>query len=235
MLPDEQNDYSVPLQQQTVFGAGIRRRKIKFVASSNDSKEESAPEVPILGAGERYLAIVLNKSNAHSDRERKTHQANTTLLRKVVSEADHGSHAVCDICRLPLNLAKAGEAFHKPHETSLAHQVSLEHSYPRSHLDRNRQGLKYLSSYGWDPDERLGLGASGTGIRIPIKPKPKNDTLGLGSDSTSPPNKVVKPTARKLDAKQTRRGEVQAQKDWERLRSLFYQHEDVVNHLGLGG
>ncbi|KAL8652385.1 MAG: hypothetical protein Q9210_002715 [Variospora velana] len=235
MLPHEENDYSIPLQDQTVFGVGIRRKKINFVASSNDSKEQSAPEVPILGAGERYLAIVLDKSNTQSNRERKTHQAKTTLLHKVVSEADHGSHAVCDICHLPLNLAEAEEASHKPHETSLAHQVCLEHSYPPSYLDRNRLGLKYSSSYGWDPDERLGLGASGTGIRIPIMPKPKNDTLGLGLHSTSFANKVVKPTTRKLDAKQTRRGEVQAQKNRERLRSSFYQHEDVDKYLGLGG
>lgn len=41
--------------------------------------------------------------------------------------------------------------------------------------------MRYLSSYGWDPDSRLGLGATGReGIREPVRTRPKNDTVGLG-------------------------------------------------------
>ncbi|KAI4116951.1 MAG: hypothetical protein LQ345_002726 [Seirophora villosa] len=235
MIPQEESKYHNPLQDQRVFGTGIRRKKINFVASGNDTKEQFAPKVATLGAGDRYLAIVLNKSSTQSNHEPEDYQGQGTSSRDRVSEADDGSHAVCDICHLPMNHAEAEETFHKLHETSLAHQICLEHSHPPSHLDRNRPGLKYLSSYGWDPDERRGLGASGTGIRIPIKPKPKNDTLGLGLLASSPASKVLKPTTRKLDAKQTRKSEAQAQKDGEKLRSLFYQHEDVDKYLGSNG
>ncbi|KAL9009285.1 MAG: hypothetical protein Q9173_005667 [Seirophora scorigena] len=235
MISQEESEYLYPLQDQRLFGAGVRRKKINFVASGNVTKEQFAPQVATLGAGDRYLAIVLNKSSTRSYGEPEEHKGEGTSSSDRVSEADDGSNVVCDICHLPMDLAGAEETLHKPHETSLAHQVCLEHSHPPSHLDRNRPGLKYLSSYGWDPDGRRGLGASGTGIRIPIKSKPKNDTLGLGLLASSPANKVPKPTTRKLDARQTRKGEAQAQKDRQRLRNLFYQHEAVDRYLGSNG
>ena len=97
--------------------------------------------------------------------------------------------------------------------------------------------MRYLSSYGWDPDARLGLGATGNGIRIPIKPKPKNNTMGLGLDLTpsSTANKVTKPVGKKLDAKKTRKDEERAKREGEKLRNMFYEREDVERYLGSGG
>lgn len=230
---DEDDDESLILMKdQRVFGAGIRRKGIKFVSSTDSPEQLSASRTPTPGAGDRYLAIVLNKKGAGEDSNEK--QSEQLLSAKTSREPEQSNTAVCKICRLPLSTDEV-RANLKPHETSLTHQVCLEHSHPPSHLDRNSQGLKYLSSYGWDPDTRQGLGATGSGIRIPVKVQPKNDTLGLGLLAPSHSNKVVKQPPKKLDAKQTRKGEAQAQKDRQRLRDLFYQHEDVGKYLGSNG
>ena len=94
-----------------------------------------------------------------------------------------GGVPICSVCKLPLYSIEASTNAIKSAndlDLSVTHQLCLPHSYPPSHLDRNRYGLKHLSSYGWDPDSRVGLGASGEGINAPVKVKVKNDTVGLG-------------------------------------------------------
>lgn len=98
-----------------------------------------------------------------------------------------------------------------------------------------------LQSYGWDPDQRIGLGASGEGILHPIKPKEKRDTVGLGvgredetqgkkqSRQKEPPKRVEK-----LGAGKIRKMEVEGQKRDEKLREMFYASEDVEKYLGGG-
>ncbi|RAK71198.1 putative G-patch domain protein [Aspergillus fijiensis CBS 313.89] len=140
----------------------------------------------------------------------------------------------------------------RPHEASLAHQLCLTHSHPPSHLDRTRPGLRYLAAYGWDPDSRLGLGAPGReGIVAPVKGKVKVDTVGLGvAGQASDEEGDYKRRRRgggkdaggtrgsgkvqKLNAKEVRRGQVDARKRGERLRELFYQDERVLRYLGGG-
>lgn len=122
----------------------------------------------------------------------------------------------------------------KPHETSLVHQVCLAHSHPPSHLDRNRAGVKYLSSYGWDPDSRLGLGAKGEGVRVPIKAKVKNDTVGLGVERAISKGQVVAKKVERLDAKGLRRKELEGKKREKRLQQMFYGADDVEKYLGTG-
>ncbi|KAI4125827.1 MAG: hypothetical protein LQ338_004068 [Usnochroma carphineum] len=231
MAAENEDEYLVPLQDQRVFGAGIKRKKVVFVPSSKPDPPRS--EAPKPGAGDRYLAIVLGK-NGGSSRDQQVEQIQPALTNP---ELRNSSDALCEICKLPI-VTDAVELDHtiiKPHETSLAHQVCLAHSHPPSHLDRSRQGLKYLSAYGWDPDARQGLGASGTGIRIPIKPKPKNDTLGLGLVAPSAASKVVKQPIQKLDAKKTREAEIQGRRDREKLRDMFYRSEEVEKYLRPGG
>lgn len=233
MVDENDDEYLVPLQDQRIFGAGLSRKKISFVLSSNPDRP--VLEAPESGAGDRYLAIVLNKSKGDGEGKEKQEE-NVPLVEVDLGAIEH-SNAICEICELPIAIDELGpEPAHlKPHETSLAHQVCLEHSHTPSHLDRNRHGLKYLSTYGWDPDARLGLGATGTGIRIPIKPKPKNDTLGLGLIAPSSPKKVTKPTAKKLDAGKTREAEVKGKKDREKLRNMFYQSDEMDKYLGWNG
>ncbi|KAL8758629.1 MAG: hypothetical protein Q9199_001368 [Rusavskia elegans] len=230
MSSGDEGEYVIPLKDQSVFGAGVRRKKIDFVPSKGDEQHPvSASTTP--GAGDRYLSIVLNRLDASSGTEVNENRDSSNLVNTNTS--------ICEICKLPIETkdAEAEIQSSKPHETSLAHQLCLEHSHPPSHLDRTRQGLRYLSSYGWDPDARFGLGATGTGIRIPVKTKPKNDTMGLGLvvAPSSTTNKVSKPAVKKLDAKKTRKAEESAKREREKLRNMFYEREDVERYLGSGG
>ncbi|KAI4257600.1 MAG: hypothetical protein LQ352_001584 [Teloschistes flavicans] len=228
---DEMDDseYLIPLQDQRVFGAGIKRKKINFVPSSSVQSSGDS-KAPRSGAGDRYLSIVFNRSQGIS--EAQSASASEGAPANTIASSDGSSQAVCETCKLPLSTDEAGWQQKNPHETTIAHQVCISHLEPPSHLDRNRQGLKYLSSYGWDPDSRLGLGASGAGIRVPIKAKPKYDTLGIGSTAVSAPVKVRKVATKKLDAKQTREAEAKARKERHRIQETFYQSQDVQKYLG---
>lgn len=193
MFEENEEEYFLPLQDQQIFGAGIRRKRVPFVRAESEPLPPPQP-VPKPGLGDRYLAIVLPQS---SENEEKA--------------AQEQSKAVCEICKLPITPAiTTANGGTRPHESSLAHQVCLAHSHPPSHLDRDHAGLKYLASYGWDPDARRGLGATQTGIRVPIKSKIKNDTIGLGVREMRVA-KEVKVKVR-LNAKQAREQEALGKK-----------------------
>lgn len=260
---EDDEDYYLPLQDQRVFGAGIRRKRVPFVRSSehelntiNPTRPSSIPPGPSIA--DTYLSIVLKKPatstslSTPTDREesapeRTTHSAPPTseaisppppTLTSHTQSKDH-----CEICNLPISSEPGSDentdsSTSRPHEASLAHQVCLQHSHPPSHLDRTRAGLRYLSNYGWDPDSRLGLGAAGReGIREPLKGRIKHDTAGLGTGLDKdgdrirvapPPKKKVE----KLNAKQARKGAVEARKRGEKLRNLFFQSDEVLKYFG---
>ncbi|KAL8920042.1 MAG: hypothetical protein Q9208_006497 [Pyrenodesmia sp. 3 TL-2023] len=236
MADEGEDEYLVPLQDQRVFGAGIKRKKINFV--SPRKPESLLPEASKPRAGDRYLAIVLGKTGGIEDgKELHSEEAQHRLEHPATDAESPRGQEVCETCNLPMvsdtvGLGGLETTNVKPHESSLAHQVCLEHSHPPSHLDRNRQGFKYLTTYGWDPDSRQGLGATGTGIRIPIKAKPKSDTLGLGVLGPAFSNGVSKPPPKKLDAKRIREADVKGRKDREKLRNMFYQSDEVDKYLG---
>ncbi|KAL4734713.1 hypothetical protein BDV11DRAFT_49599 [Aspergillus similis] len=245
----EDEDYFLPLEDQRGFGAGITRRRVPFVRSSELSTLTSAPATPAAtGASiaNTYLSIVMPKEAALSSTTTTTtaptSDSPSTTTHPAADAADGRSHSApppipsqtCEVCHLPLSSSIAVD---KPHESSLAHQVCLTHSHPPSHLDRTRRGLRYLESYGWDPDSRLGLGATGReGIREPLKGKLKADTVGLGAVLPSPVsvNKKTKDKVQKLNAKQVRKGHLDAKKKGEKLREMFYQDDDVLRYLGAG-
>ena len=134
---------------------------------------------------------------------------------------------------VPFSRFKAGLCS-TPHEASLAHQVCLIPSYPPSHLDRNRKGLAYLSAYGWDPDSRLGLGATGHGIRFPIKTKRKDDKMGIGMVLPKEGDRRKKEKVEKLDAGKIRKLHEKDKKKGEKLRETFYRNDDMARYLGGG-
>ena len=252
----EDDEYFLPLEDQRVFGAGIRRKRVPFVRSSehelNTTTPALAPSTPSgTSIANKYLSIVLPKSNAGATTQgslvtnvsrlspRTTHSA--PPLTDSTSTSTH-SNSRCEVCNLPLPSAQrsldSGSSGNRPHEASLAHQACLAHSHPPSHLDRNRAGLRYLSTYGWDPDSRLGLGVSGReGIREPLKGRVKNDTAGLGvgldpdGDRKPPPPPPPKkvPT---LNAKQARKAAAESKRKHERLRNMFFQSDEVLKYLG---
>ena len=228
-------DGSTAGQNRDTFGSGVKRKRIEFVPPRSPVQSIGSDKTVNPSLSERYLSITLKKNEAPvaSPAESaggpdgfKSHGIDTENASK--------KSEVCTICRLPIQSDENEIATtSSSHELSLAHQVCAEHSYPPSHLDRDRRGLKYLASYGWDPDSRLGLGASGSGIRVPIKAKAKHDTVGLG---------VVLPEGKqkagmlieKLDAKKVRRLEAKNKKQREKLHQNFYGNDDVEKYLGTG-
>jgi hypothetical protein len=256
-------DYFLPLEDQRVFGAGIKRKRVPFVRSSDVTlNTASGSEARISGpslvsVAERYLSIVLPQetSRTPSPQPEGTMSSDAELRRGlapaspmvVVSAQQQQALQLCEVCHLPVeNIISSSTSdadsvpnrLKAPHETSIAHQVCLAHSHPPSHLDRTRHGLRYLAAYGWDPDCRLGLGAPGReGIREPVKPKVKNDTVALGRviEPRSESTKQKAGKAQKLNAKQVRRGELEAKRKGEKLREMFYRRDDVQRYLGDGG
>jgi len=218
-------DYTVPLKEPSYFGAGITKRGIKFLPASN-TDAELTPASSTTSSADRYLSIVLGKTSSEAN----------LLLEPPTANPE----AICDICKLPVDPSNAAT-----HESSLAHQVSLEHIHPPSAVDRTRKGVFYLQNAGWDPDSRRGLGATGEGILHPIKPKENMTKEGLGSRSrlTKPgkptpvntkPGKPTPVKAPKLNAKQRLKLEQEEKKRKKRLHDMFYTDDRVERYLGPG-
>ncbi|KAJ5160223.1 uncharacterized protein N7482_007227 [Penicillium canariense] len=259
---EDGEDYYLPLQDQRVFGAGIRRKRVPFVRSSehelqtiNPTRPLSTPSGPNIA--DTYLSIVLKKqppsaSPTTPPKQEPSPPARTTHSAPPTSEAisppppaptsPPQRHGHCEICNLPLaseygSGTDSDTPSSRPHEASLAHQVCLQHSHPPSHLDRTRAGLRYLSSYGWDPDSRLGLGAAGReGIREPLKGRIKHDTAGLGTGLDADGDRIAAPPppkkVQKLNAKQARKGWAEERRRGEKMRNLFFQSDEVLKYLG---
>lgn len=206
----DQETYFLPAEDQRVFGAGIKRKRVPFVSASTDESYVSTK--PKTAVGDRYLSIVLKKQAQSPPEDHKT----TTV--------------VCEVC---------GQPVRESHESSISHQLCLEHSHPPSHLPREHVGLKILESHGWDPDSRLGLGASGEGIRVPIKSKMKNDTVGLGveakrrNDAGIFEAKEVE-AFKRLNAKEVRLQEEEERKRAQKLQQTFYG-KDLSRYLDSDG
>lgn len=224
-----------PGEQQRVFGAGTKRKRIEFVvaAAPTQAIQLSPRATSAISAGDRYLNIVLKHGASTEDHESTS--ADVPGLDKSATQQQHElKGALCEVCNLPIDaLEDARSTASTNHESTIAHMVCLTHSHPPSHLDRSRHGLKYLSSYGWDPDSRQGLGAKGEGIRAPIKAKVKNDTVGLGVRMKGN-KKPVDAKVERLDAKQVRKRDLEDRRKWERLQQMFYRNDDVPKYLGNG-
>jgi len=244
----DDDTYEIPLQDQRVFGAGIKRKRVMFVPSAASS---SATHISSGASATSVSAFYLNLVLPSGDEASKEASPAPVSQSRApnLSESSQQSRSeqpkpqVCEICNLPLTSTPNGRAPEetseardvlaklRPHEASLAHQVCLTHSHPPSHLDRNRKGLAYLSSYGWDPDARVGLGASGQGIQYPIKSKPKDDKLGIGVVLPKEADRRKKEKVEKLDAGKIRKLHEKDKKKAERLREMFYRNDDVEQDL----
>lgn len=281
----DDEDYFVPLEDQRVFGAGIKRKRVPFVRATDDL-HTTAPSAPISNTPARsvadiYSSIVLSKKQKtdtiNADKQEKEAVADlkdeisrapiatipsseTMIITQPTSEQQKdvvtvAERTVCEICNLPVTTNPPKDTDldelepistttkHTPHEASMVHQICLQHSHPPSHLDRTRHGLRYLASYGWDPDSRVGLGAEGrTGILQPIKPKAKTTTSGLGLTKEDEDaiaarkglRKQQQEQRQKLNAKQVRLAHLADKKKGEKLRELFYASDDIQRYLGGG-
>lgn len=231
----DDEDYYVPLVDQRVFGAGIKRKRIAFVPATAEQPSAPKPASSTAGnIGARYLSIVLKKEPSPQASANENDRAGSSI------EEPKATQSLCPVCGQAVSQA---DSENKPHELSIAHQICLDHSHPPSHLDRSHVGLKYLQDYGWNPDARTGLGARSEGIRIPIKAKEKNDSAGLGMGRDEEENtdkvkarknaKVEEPVVR-LNAKQVRKMENNKSKQAEKLRSSVYG-PDLSQYLGSKG
>lgn len=245
----DDDTYEIPLQDQRVFGAGIKRKRVRFVPSSSNLSTSTLPASRTSGAsiGDFYLNLVLPKGQKSAIEQNEEAGARS---------GGGDSPPICDICNLPLEStasppheetktkheqqqihAAAQLQKSTPHEAALAHQVSLPHSHPPSHIDRHRLGLSYLKTYGWDPDSRTGLGASGQGSRFPVKTAQKYDKLGVGAEvprgvGARGSGRVEKEKRKtRLDAGATRRGMKKEEEKMRGLREEVYGRVDVERLL----
>ena len=215
-----------PEEHKQSFRVGFTRKPIHFVpaAVARTQAKELTPQTSPICPGDRFLNIV---------RENSLSNSTYTESKNIATDQQYDLEgAFCEICNLPIDF-QAGMASTAiaHHEATIAHMVCLSHSYPPSHLDRSRQGFKYLSAYGWDPDSRQGLGATGEGIRAPIKAKIKNDTVGIGVEVKGN-RKHLDPKVEKMNAKQIRKKDAGDRRKWERLQEMFYGNDDIEKYLG---
>ena len=227
------DDEEVPLQHRRPFGSGLKRKRVEFV------KAQGSDGIPALDAGpksngasigEIYASIVWTQDVAPSTR---TLDAGSEIASDDgpdrhlhVGPAASGPNyppVPCAVCSLPI--VTSVEA----HNASLAHQVSLAHSHPPSHLDRSRMGLRALSTQGWDPDARVGLGREGEGMRFPIKVTAKSDTLGIGAILPDKKPEIPKDTV--LSAGEVKRRAMEERKKGERLQRDIFGSVDTDKYL----
>lgn len=238
MSASDDETYEIPIKDQRYFGAGLKRKRVKFVPASSSATAQ--PTAPGNGpsVSDIYLSIVggggggkkpepASESSGSGSSSNSSTQASSTPEAEAevvtaVSAPASPAPEVCDVCRLPLM---------QGHQSTLAHQVCLQHSHPPSAIERSRKGLSFLQAQGWDPDSRQGLGKGGEGILHPIKLKEKKDTVGLGMHI---PKYAPKPKVEKLNAKQVRKSEEKDKKRKEQLQKLFYSNDDVLRYLGEG-
>jgi G-patch domain len=242
-MASDDEEYFIPLEDQRVFGAGIKRKRVAFVPSKTEIVAPDPPHSESTRStkiGDYYLSLVMPSQSPLAEAENTREK--TLISSEGPAEAAEIASGelphVCEICHLPYG--DIDSATLRPHEASLAHQVCLAHSHPPSHIDRARPGLKYLSSYGWDPDARVGLGAKGAeGISFPVKAKPKYDKLGVGlrvpkdaAEKAGDEERMKKKGRQKLDAKKIRKMDTEDRKRRAELQEQFYGSEDIERYLG---
>lgn len=210
---DDDDEDDVRLEYKKPFSSGLRRKLIQFVPATPEgipsTEQNRAISTSAKSIEDIYLNIVMPRDTASAPPENPV------------------SHRICELCQLPLDEGAAAS-----HETSIAHQVCLEHSHPPSALDRSRMGLAVLQSQGWDPDARKGLGASQQGVQYPIKAKQKEDTLGIGVQVPKDLEKWKKEKPQKLDAAKVRKKVAEDKKRREKLQRQFYGNPDIEKYLG---
>ena len=248
---DDEYD-ETPLHRLRPFGAGIKRKRIEFVPQS--SATESALTAPATKASlsDLYLSIVLPKkkhavavqedveaTKDKSDR-RLDHAAEVNIApiqALLPTEEDLAppspaaeprlSSTTCPDCNQPIDPSDP-----TPHSTTLHHQLSLPHSHPPSALNRTSMGYTYLSSYGFDVDARLGLGASGSGRLHPVRASNRadKDKLGIGATKEEKAERIRREG---LDAGGVRKEEESKKKREQRMRDLVYGSDEVNKYLGV--
>lgn len=243
---DDDEEYDIPLLDQRYFGSGLKRKRVQFVPASEQTNHSASlsktPRSFVVPEG--YQVTALSKSNTAErassapapDQPAQGGRSDAKGPEGPVSATDQAGHAsdtenskpYCNLCRRPLSSSESMAE----HLGSIVHQINIPHSHPPSHVDRNRKGLAVLQAQGWDPDSRLGLGATGEGILQPIRAFQKPDNAGVGA-KLAPAAEKPKPV--KLGPKAIRKMEEEAKKKKEQLAKMFYSNNDEEKYLGNAG
>ncbi|RGP74252.1 hypothetical protein FLONG3_6164 [Fusarium longipes] len=198
-------EFDVPLHHKRPFGAGIKRKNIKFVrAQDPDAGLSTAITSTSTSLGDLYASVVLA-----SKPEEKAKEA----------------AQICSDCGLDVSSTT------QPHELALAHQVSLRHTQPPSALDRSRMGVRTLTSQGWDLDAHEGLGRENDGMRYPIKVKEKNNKLGLGATIPKPEEKKKEYKPYPVSRKDLKKHRAKERQQHESLQREIFGRVDVESYL----
>ncbi|CAI7618730.1 unnamed protein product [Penicillium bialowiezense] len=214
----EDDDFNLPPETQRPFTSGIRRKPVPFVRSSDLDTTSTPSTTSGRSVADAYLSIVMKQTPSTvpstpacpPSPTRETASAPATAQATPPPEpAQKPSPELCEVCQLPLG----------------------------TNPNRTRAGFRYLTNRGWDPDERLGLGASGReGIREPIKASMKFDTAALGTgldkDGDPLPKKPAPVKVQKLNAKQVRKKAMEDKAKGERMMKAFHQDERILKYLG---
>ncbi|QIW99662.1 hypothetical protein AMS68_005180 [Peltaster fructicola] len=223
------DEYEIPLVDQRYFGAGIKRKRIRFVTAQPAQDKESSLSRGQLTA-EKYLAIVMGP------KEKCVDVAQTNESLKSRGKDEHQDivetnstptsvrNTLCKTCLTYIDLADPQQ-----HELSREHQRYQSRVRPSYHIDRQSKAFAMLQAQGWDPDEAPGLGPSGEGLTHPIIPSGRPERLGLGAN---PAEEKAKPKPAKLDVKQSRELAEQTHREKAKLWGLFNRSEELDKYLG---
>lgn len=213
---DDADISTAPFVDHRAYGRGLWKHPIDFVAATSDVSTPARDPINGRTMAERYLAIMFPNGQPVPKPE---------------------AYPLCGICSEPVK-----ESDHRIHYLSPAHQAALPRAPIPSSIDRTRMGLKYLQTYGFDVDARVGLGASGQGMLFPLVPKEKRDKLGLGVNKKVEGRKTggvvggVEARGVRLDAGKVRKLAKLEKKKHENLQRMFYGNDEVEKYLGeLGG
>src|SRR5947209_3987273 len=100
-MTEKDDEYFLPLEDQRVFGAGIKRKRIAFVPSSTLESVASTPtKATTTTSHDRYLSIIEKKLSG-DDQSTEAQSPTATSI----AEAPQN---VCPICRLPLSASDTG-------------------------------------------------------------------------------------------------------------------------------
>lgn len=205
---------TAPFTSHQAYGRGLWKNPITFVPAAPEVKSTPSNAVDGQSIAQKYLAIMFPNGQP-------------------TPEPD--TYPLCGICGTPVR-----ESDHRIHFLSPAHQAALPRAPTPSAIDRTRMGLKYMQSYGWDVDARMGLGANGEGMLFPLVPKEKRDKLGLGVDRKAEERRkklvngvgVARPGEVKLDAGKVRKLEKGDRRKHDKLQRMFYGNDEVEKYLG---
>lgn len=215
---DDADVSTLPFTSHSTYGRGLWKNPIAFVPAAPATVP--APSKPVDGQSiaQKYLEIMFPNGQP-------------------MPEPD--AYPLCGICGEPVK-----ETDHRIHFLSAAHQAALPRAPVPSAIDRTRMGLKYMQSFGWDVDARVGLGARGEGMLFPLVPKEKRDKLGLGIDKKVEERRkglisgrgVAKPGEIRLDAGKIQKLAKVEKRKHDKLQRMFYGNDEVEKYLGeLGG